>query len=186
MAKASVRTSTDFSSGHSVVRLLIVSYFMAFAIGLIPGTDVTVLANPFMPMGAARMLTGSIVFGLACLILLGIHRRAAALLLAIVLFWASYVVLLSAEGAQSIGGFWRDLALIGALILTYADTENATQNDAAAVLSYLPRGVTGDQKPTGNPKSILSTFAVVNVGRATKRNSSKEQFVEDLNHVRAS
>ena len=84
MAKAAARTSTDFSSGHSVVRLLIVSYFMAFAIGLIPGTDVTVLANPFMPLETARILTGSIVFGLACLILVGIQRRAAALLLAIV------------------------------------------------------------------------------------------------------
>ncbi len=159
---------------------------MAFAIGLIPGTDVTVLANPFMPLETARILTGSIVFGLACLILVGIQRRAAALLLAIVLFWASYVVLLSAQGAQSIGGFWRDLALIGALILTYADTENAKQNDAAAVLSILPRGLTENSNGSGKTKSVLSSFAMMKVGRATKRNSSKEQFVEDLNHVRAS
>ena len=186
MPKTAARTSTDFSSGHSVVRLLIVSYFMAFAIGLIPGTDVTVLASPFMPWVAARILTGSIVFGLACLILVGIQRRAAALLLAIVLFWASYVVMLSAEGAQSIGGFWRDLALIGALILTYADTENATQNDAAAVLGILPRGAAEESKPSGGSKGFLSPFSVVKVGRAAKRNSSKEQFVEDLNHVRAS
>jgi len=186
MRKAAARTSTNFKSGQSVVRLLIVSYFMALAIGLIPGTDITVLADPFMPWLSARILTGTIVFTLACLILVGIQRRAAALLLAIVLFWASYIVMLSAEGANILGGFWRDLALIGALILTYADTENATQNDAAAVLSYLPNGAPEGSRSPINLSRFLPSYAVAKVRGATKRKSSKAQFVEDLNHVRAS
>ena len=185
MRKAAARSSTKFQSGNSVVRLLIVSYFMALAIGLIPGTDVTVLAEPFMPWLSARILTGTIVFTLACLILVGIQRRAAALLLAIVLFWASYIVMLSAEGAHIVAGFWRDLALIGALILTYADTEDATQNDAAAVLSYLPVGATEGGRSSNGPNRFSPSFAVSKVRRASKRNSIKAQFVEDLNHGRA-
>ncbi|MGI9389250.1 MAG: hypothetical protein ACR2O1_04255 [Boseongicola sp.] len=186
MPKAAARTSTKFSSGHSLVRLLIVSYFMAFAIGLIPGTDVTVLADPFMSPVAARVLTGTTVFILASLILVGFQRRAAALLLAIVLFWASYVTMLSANGAQNIGGFWRDLALIGALILTYADTENETQNDAAAVFNYLPQNGPENGKPSKNSRSLLESVTFADVGRKTERVTSKDQFIEDLNHVRAS
>jgi uncharacterized membrane protein YphA (DoxX/SURF4 family) len=186
MRKAAARSTTNFKSGHSVLRLLIVSYFMTLAIGLIPGTDITVLADPFMPWISARILTGTIVFTLASLILVGIQRRAAALLLAIVLFWASYIVMLSAEGAHNIAGFWRDLALIGALILTYADTENATQNDAAAVLSYLPNGTSEGGRTPISASRLLQSYAVSKVRGATKRKSSKAQFVEDLNHVRAS
>jgi len=186
MRKAAAHSTNNFKSGHSVVRLLIVSYFMALAIGLIPGTDITVLADPFMPWISARILTGTIVFSLACLILVGTQRRAAALLLAIVLFWASYIAMLSAEGAHIIAGFWRDLALIGALILTYADTENAKQNDAAAVLSYLPNGAPEGSRPPIRPSRLLPSYAFAKVRGANKRNTSKAQFVEDLNHVRAS
>ena len=186
MPKATTRTSANFSSGLSIVRLLIVSYFMALAIGLIPGTDFTVLAAPFMPWGVARVLTGAIVFGLSCLVLIGLQRRAAALLLAITLFWASYVTLLSAETLQYLGGFWRDLALIGALILTYSDRENATQNDVVAVLGYLPQNKTDAANAASYRSRLLPAIAMAKVRRGANRTSSKEQFVEDLNHVRAS
>ncbi len=186
MLKAAARTSQKFASGHSAVRLLIVSYFMALAIGVIPGTDVTVLAEPFMPWVAARILSGVVVFGLASLILVGIHRRAAALLLAIVIFWASYVTMLSSEGAQVLGGFWRDLALIGALILTYAETEHATENDATAVLRNSPSGAPDNDQTSDHTSQILASVAVADARRTSKGNSRKAQFVEDLNHVRAS
>jgi len=186
MPKDATLTSSGLVSGHSVVRLLIVSYFMALAIGLIPGTDIAILADPFMPWIAARVLTGAAVFVLASLILFGIQRRAAALLLAVVIFWASYVTMLSAEGAQVLGGFWRDLALIGALILTYADTEHATQNDAAAVLQNLPRGTTDIDQPFDNPSRLSPSVAVAKVRRTSENGSSKAKYVEDLNHVRAS
>ena len=122
MRKAAARRNLELLTGHSVVRLLIVSYFMALSLGVISGTDISVLAGPFLPALPARILTGGAVFALAAMILIGTHRRAAALLLAIAMFWASYLTILSAP-VDELGAFWRDLALIGALILTYADAD---------------------------------------------------------------
>ncbi|MDJ1015647.1 MAG: hypothetical protein QNJ35_03965 [Paracoccaceae bacterium] len=129
MRKAAARRNFELLTGHAVVRLLIVSYFMALSLGVISGTDVSVLAGPFLPDLPARVLTSGAVFGLAAMILLGVHRRAAALLLAIAMFWASYLTMLSAP-VDELGAFWRDLALIGALILTYADAERIAGDPA--------------------------------------------------------
>ena len=175
MQKAAARGHAKTMSGHTVVRLLISSYFMALAVGLIPGTDLAVLARPFLPELAALFAIGLVVFSLAVMVLVGFHRRAAALLLAIVLFWASYVSMMSGNGAD-IGAFWRDLALIGALILTYADTEHATRNEATTVLRNLPGRIARSR-----PISMISSG-----GGEPVHDTSRAQFREDFDIVRAS
>ena len=111
-------------SGHAAVRLLIVSYFAALALHVIPGTDLSALLDPFLPPLAAEIATSALVLTFSTLILIGWHRRAAALLLALMTFWASYLGMLSAPVAE-LGSFWRDLALVGALTMTYADRTGA-------------------------------------------------------------
>ncbi len=137
MGSIAVLRNSQIFSGHSAVRLLVVSYFIALALGLIKGTDLAVLAAPFMPEVFAKITSAVGVIGLAAMILFGYHRRLAALLLAIVLFWCSYLASLSPSGLEDIGSFWRDLALIGALLLTYADAEG---DKLAPAYGTLPQG----------------------------------------------
>ena len=175
---AAIRKSQIFS-GHSAVRLLIVSYFIALALELINGTDLTVLATPFMPEVFAKIVSGLGVVGLSAMILLDYHRRLAALLLAIVLFWCSYLATLSPSGLEDIGSFWRDLALIGALLLTYADAEG---DKLAPAYGTLPQGgrIAADMgfeasTQSEKPRSLRSGEA-----------PPKALFREDFDIVRAS
>ena len=120
MRQIATRNAKALLSGHTVVRLLIVSYFVALALHIIPGTDMSVLLRPFIPPFWATLLTSAAVILMSGMIIAGFHRRAAALLLALGTFWASYMAMLNAP-VHELGAFWRDLALIGALIMTYAD-----------------------------------------------------------------
>lgn len=106
-------------NGQNLVRILISSYFIAVALGLINGTDGSVLAAYFLPEAYASFAGSAIVFALAYMVLVGIWLRPAALLLALVLFWSSYIVNFGPEGPLKVGDFWRDLALVGALMMTY-------------------------------------------------------------------
>lgn len=177
-------------TGHSVVRLLISSYFIALALDIIPGSDLVALADPFMPAAAASILTSSIVVALALGILLGVQRRAAALLLAIVVFWASYLTMLDNPVADDIAAFWRDLALIGALILTYADTAHADKNEVVAVFQHLPRAQV--MKRHAAPKKTVETRKAPQAApspdgrRPRVVSDGRSLYREDLDLVRAS
>ena len=171
---------TSHLTSHTVVRLLISSYFMALGLGIIPGTDVGRLARPFLPDVAAGIASGAVVSGLALCILVGFHRRAAALLLAIVIFWASYLSMLFVEDSTGIAGFWRDLALIGALILTYADTAHAGQNDALTVISHIPKAA----KVRREGKAHAAALEGGEVPRTPSQ--GRLLYREDLDIVRAS
>jgi uncharacterized membrane protein YphA (DoxX/SURF4 family) len=114
------------TAAQNVLRILIASYFIAAALQLIPGTDLTPLTSQIVPAPYASILAAVVVFGLAYLVMIGVWMRGAALLLGLMTFFASYLKMLELGMEQELGSFWRDLALIAALILTYA--ENAPQN----------------------------------------------------------
>lgn len=175
---ASLRNSEIFS-GHSAIRLLIVSYFMALALGLIKGADLSVLAAPFLPAMFAKIVSGLGVLGLSAMILFGYHRRLAALLLAIILFWCSYLTSVSPAGLEDIGSFWRDLALIGALLLTYADAEG---DKLAPAYGTLPQGgqIATDHRFDNSEAGNTSASQPAGVA------PPKALFREDFDIVRAS
>ena len=114
-------------TAQMITRLLIISYFVAIALGLITGIDVSLMAKPFLPELLALYLMRLVVLSLCGLVLFGIFRRPAALVLALVVFWTSY---LSLYAGGEIGAFWRDLALIGGLLLT-ANIANYADNALA-------------------------------------------------------
>ncbi|WP_149866406.1 hypothetical protein [Tropicimonas marinistellae] len=111
------------SAGQNLLRILIASYFLAGAIGIIPGTDLTPMFLRFLPMPLAGLASGSLVFLLSYLVMIGVWLRGAALTLGILTFWSSYLRMLDLGIVDELGGFWRDLALIAALMLTYAETD---------------------------------------------------------------
>ena len=131
--------SFEFST-TSVTRLLVVSYFFAMGIGTIDGVDVRVLAEPFVSQNTAEYITGGTVIVLSSMVLLGFFRRAAALLLALVVFWASYLTMVVQSGPEQIATFWRDIALIGALLLTYGETKAPIRINIPAVVDSIQTG----------------------------------------------
>ncbi len=169
-------------TGHSVVRLLIVSYFIALALGVIQGTDVSVLATAILPPSVASLVMSGIVLLLSGLILIGWHRRAAALVLALAMFWSSYLAMMNAPD-QNLGAFWRDLALIGALVMTYADGNRRSSHaatdgdDTSSVTSKLSNVFHSTRTAISRPSA-----------RSTSKGTSEktELYRKDLDIVRAS
>ncbi len=98
----------------SLTRLLVISYFIAVSLKLIAGNHTLDLLDPVLPETLAEPLMQGLVLTLAVLILTGLGRRTAALVLSLVVFFASYTTLYN---GGDIGAFWRDLALVGALLM---------------------------------------------------------------------
>ena len=118
------------------------------------------------------------------MILVGWHRQGAALVLALAMFWASYLAMMSAPD-QNIGAFWRDLALIGALVMTYADSDRTLPKSSTAS--------DGDDRgrPTSRISQAIATTRSV-ISRPSSRSVSKgnsektELYRKDLDIARAS
>ncbi|MDV7142445.1 hypothetical protein R3X27_07090 [Tropicimonas sp. TH_r6] len=118
-----VRTGSHPPLGHhaqTLLRCLVASYFLAGAIGLFPGIDLLPLTERTLPASFAGPISATSIFLLAYMIMVGIWLRGAALLLGILTFWASYLRMMEQGMGTDLGVFWRDLALIGALMLTYS------------------------------------------------------------------
>ncbi len=124
-------------NGQNLIRILISSYFIALALGLIEGTDGSVLMAVFLPPGLAETAGSLLIFTLAYLVLMGIWMRPAALLLGLVLFWSSYIINFGPQGPLEVGDFWRDLALVGALMMTYNGSPRTQRH--SAILRRTPR-----------------------------------------------
>ncbi|MFV2037970.1 MAG: hypothetical protein ACC634_12170 [Hyphomicrobiales bacterium] len=125
-------------TGQNLIRVLIASYFIAVSIGLISGTTATVLMLALVPPGMAEASASVLVFVLSFLVLMGIWLRPAALLLGMIIFSASYIDNLLPGNPPAIADFWRDLALIGALMLTYVQTGARAQR-GRAMIRWTPR-----------------------------------------------
>lgn len=122
MAAKNTDALTLNANGANILRIIIASYFLAVAARLIPGTDVSALFATVLPEPLSYHVASATVFGLAFLVLVGVWLRGAALLLAIIFFWSSFLSVSTIGLAESLGGFWRDLALMAALIMTYAES----------------------------------------------------------------
>lgn len=125
MARKTAR-KIDFSdAAQMTVRMLIASYFMATAIGSIPGADTGALLSPLLGDAMSRVIAGSLVFTLATMVLIGKHTRLAALTLGLLTFYASYAHMVQMGIDHVLGAFWRDMALVAALMLTYGGPAKA-------------------------------------------------------------
>lgn len=111
------------------LRILIASYFIAVALKLIPGTNFSSLFALIADTNTANLLTSVTVFTLAYLVMIGCYLRVAALLLGLMTFFAAFIVYIDtsgAPGAADLGAFWRDIALVSALMLTYVSRRRKT------------------------------------------------------------
>jgi len=125
MVRRTLRTFNLGDAAQVSVRMLIASYFMATAIGSIPGADTGALLSPILSETLGRVVSGSIVFMLATMVLIGKQTRMAALILGLLTFYASYLQMVQIGMDHVLGAFWRDMALVAALMLTYGGPAKA-------------------------------------------------------------
>lgn len=175
-------------SGYVITRLLIAAYFMALSIGIVTGTDVSILFLNILPAGPAKLIANGAVFVAALALVLGWYRSIAVFALSAILFFASYISL-SEMPFLGLGQFWRDLALIAILMLTYADTD-AAGNDLDALRELLPKEEPKAQarRPQTRTRvlsrgSVQTAYSINKSGRAMSRKvreSEARAFSEEL------
>ncbi len=103
---------------HATARILIASYFVAESIGLIidPNSMGQFLSKSQIPGYLLWPNAGfELIASLA--ILVGFQTRTAAALLALYLFWTGFILNYKPGDPVAIGAFWRDLAMIGGLLM---------------------------------------------------------------------
>jgi uncharacterized membrane protein YphA (DoxX/SURF4 family) len=121
MASDRAESAMINKTARALLRVIIGSYFLAVALALIPGTDLAILFSGVLPHPYDGALAMGLVFALAFMVMLGHATRVAALVMAMITFYASYLTMLQLGVADELGSFWRDLALIAGLLLTYSD-----------------------------------------------------------------
>ena len=111
---------------HATARVLISSYFMAKAIGLIidPAGMEQFLAVSAVPDYLKWPNAGFELLA-ALAIMVGFQTRTAAALLALYLFWSSFILNYQPGDPYAIGAFWRDLAMIGGLLMLFSHGRGA-------------------------------------------------------------
>ncbi len=121
MDSISMKPDKMHEFAHAVARILIASYFLARASGMIidPNGMGQFLAEAAVP-DYLRWPNAGFELLAALAILIGFQTRMAAALLALYLFWSSFILNYNPGDAVAIGAFWRDLALIGALLMLFS------------------------------------------------------------------
>lgn len=110
-------------AAHTALRVMIASYFLAVALTIIPGTDLSLLFAPVLPAPYSGATAAGLVFIFSFMIMIGMATRVAALIIALMTFYASYLTMIALGVENELGSFWRDIALIAALLLTYSEPE---------------------------------------------------------------
>ncbi|MBF9029859.1 hypothetical protein HKCCE3408_05590 [Rhodobacterales bacterium HKCCE3408] len=180
----------ETNSGHarmsetarSLLRVLVASYFIVVALGFVPGTDFTVLEHLGGPSIIVGIVISALVFGLAFMVMIGAYTRLCALLLGLMTVFAAFLGLAHPGASLDIGAFWRDLALIAALMLTYADPAPAqpTTGDTGGRSASRPAA---PEARAARPKPAMPLFASARARAAMRRQTT--EAVTDLASVRA-
>ena len=137
----------DVIVGHALLRCLVVVYLVALTFGAIDGAMIPFLFYGSMTPVWAQVFTGFLAMSLSVMFLTGHFRRPAALILAVLLFWSVYIPVFAHDADLALATFWREIAIIGALIYSYADRNNSTQNDLLVIGGVYKRILTAPTQP---------------------------------------
>lgn len=152
-------------TGLNLIRIVIGSYFMAISLGLVSGLEPAGLLRPLLPARIAELAGTLTLFMLAAAFMAGILLRFFALTLALFVFCSSLVGNSPLLGAGVVAPFWRDLALVCAVLLTYAPLGRRELRRAALILRrsrvrgrrrpgpVRPQRVTAQQGPASRHRS---------------------------------
>ena len=108
------------STELTIARILIAFYFIAVSVGLADGVSLAPLFGTILDDLMAHYASSALLFSMGFLVLMGTAIRGVALMTAGLLI-ATYIVTAASTGDWVLPKtIWRDVALIGALVLTYA------------------------------------------------------------------
>lgn len=164
MRKAAARHYEISLSAKSVTRFLMVAYFTGLGFGLVQGAQVEILLQPLMPHHAAEIFSAVLIVCLALLVLVRKAPRIPALLLGLVVFWASYLTMMMHSGPQHMADFWRDLALVGILLLSCDPSPQSARIDVVQAFSAAGHRV----------RALLPSVRSSNAGAALPSGQSRE------------
>jgi len=121
MTNKETRQRVSHEMAHAIARVLIASYFLANSLGLIsdPNSMTHFLSNSSIP-DFLRWPSVAFECLAALAIMIGFQTRQTSVMLALYVFWSSFILNYTPGDPVAIGAFWRDLASIGGLLLLYS------------------------------------------------------------------
>lgn len=120
-------------AGLSMIRIVIASYFTAVSLEIIDGVNPAALFLPFLPALPADLAGSALLLFLSLLLMTAICLRMAALSLALFVLSSSLMQNFIAYEVGNLTFFWRDLALISAVILSYASLDRVELRRASTL-----------------------------------------------------
>lgn len=144
------------------IRMIIASYFMATALGLINGFAPGVIFAYYMSPDVAHLVGAAVVLNCSLLLFLGLFVRLASLYLAIVMLTSSIVTHFFGASEAVLTLFWQDLSLVGGLLLLYCTQSERDLRKQAVIVNkpkHFSRGDIGivtprRVKPTGAARQL--------------------------------
>ncbi len=94
---------------------------MAVSLDLVLGLNQAVLFAPFFSTAAADLIGSAFLFFFSLAFMTGIALRLNSLALILFIFCSSLIETFLRNGGQDVSGFWRDLALVCAILSTYSN-----------------------------------------------------------------
>jgi len=157
-------------TAHVLSRILIASYFIAKSCGLVvdaEGNELVLMAP--LPDSIYSAFDTGFVFVTAYALMIGYRTRTAALMLALYVFWTSFVVNYTIGETPMLSAFWRDLALIGGLLMTSIHSQaHATVRRRRKGTAMRPRRITppGSSARTARPTAKVAHAPVADLAGA--------------------
>jgi len=163
-------------TGLNLIRIVIGSYFMATALGLIAGVDQSVMFLPVLPESGARLVGTALLFILSVGFMAGVFLRLISLMLALFILCSSVVDHYMHIETLAVSAFWRDLALSCAVLLSYSSFKRREIRNAALILrpkAYLIRS-------RGRSDSVAPRRVSSQVKPQTRRRQEEQNFDKSL------
>lgn len=120
--------------GLNMIRIVIGSYFMAIALGLISGVSPPALFVSVTDPRTADLVGTVLLFAITAAFMLGLYLRLTSLMLAIFVFASSATQNLVLTETALVEPFWRDLTMVCAVLLSYTCLKRSEISRAALVM----------------------------------------------------
>ena len=131
------------------IRMVMASYFMAVALGVISGFEPAVFFSLFLSPDLASTVGSAVVLHFAVLMFFGLFLRLASLYLAIVVLTSALVTHVVTPDVVAIDRLWHEVVLIGGLMLSYCTLSESQLRRQAFIRprAALRRRITGKVVP---------------------------------------
>lgn len=184
MSQGTVNRVTFDAAAHTALRVMIASYFLAVSLNLIPGTDLGLLFAVVLPEPYSGAIAAGLIFLFSFMIMIGMAMRLAALMIALITFFSSYLTMVQMGVQNELGSYWRDIALIAALLLTYSEPKfGAARSRKVLHRKIVPRRIDAILKRATLHEPEMPDFRSNRKARKKRSMGEDAHTPIDINHV---